>query len=64
MKNKKSSGAQCVEINPSYYMQLLGQEREDLITIQVPETSLILTPNMSLKEIEEEYKDWLKTYKL
>lgn len=48
----------------SWFLEKISQEEEDLITIQVPEDSLILTPSMSEKECKDMFNEWLKEVKL
>lgn len=46
----------------SYWEELIRQEsyREELITIEVPEDSLILTPNMKAEDCEKMLELWLE----
>jgi hypothetical protein len=48
-----------------YWEEVLRQQQEieDLVTIEVPEDSLILTPNMSKVECENMFNEWLKERK-
>lgn len=47
----------------SWFMEKISQEEEDLITIQVPEDSLILTPDMREEDCEMMLNLWLKQRK-
>ncbi len=46
----------------SYWLELMVQKEmeEDLVTIEVPKNSLILTPNMSEEDCEKMLQLWLK----
>lgn len=44
----------------SYWLEKLSQEEEELITIQVPEDSLILTPNMKEEDCQRMLNLWLR----